>query len=481
MKFGRNELCPCGSGKKYKHCHYGKPFSPERDLTVRSRNMTLLAAAQDIFGFRRGRNWSDLKRNISGKEIKQFYEVQASLWAPDMDWASIMPQQKLGQLRGLYLGDIRPDFTFRNLTRFSLYSDQLMVIDPFHNPWTLRPEYNPIENPDQYKADTLNLLHFLFSVAPWIQAGILYLIPDPGSLNVSFKWETVQLAKARIGDLDISPKDLEAGREVGLAEMKRMIFALPDDQLISWIEKSGPKLSEEDKRQWLAYARQELRNDPVALEQAPGMNNREAQIMPFRAGANLETALLLCNVIGAFPYTNMMFRWQEIVGARDALDETARIWSPLTKAFQELDFRFLNNVDAGFAQRIREEGRLESFRVLLRRIGKEATEVTNLSSLESFVRDCKDELIGEYQKGQAEWAKIDESFLKWTGGGAAAVAAGFVSGHLVPDMTSLSPAIINTLTHLGLRYLKQQRFRKANPMSIFIDLSQKEPPGVTLL
>lgn len=21
--FGRNEKCPCGSGKKFKHCHYG--------------------------------------------------------------------------------------------------------------------------------------------------------------------------------------------------------------------------------------------------------------------------------------------------------------------------------------------------------------------------------------------------------------------------------------------------------------------------
>ena len=33
MKIGRNDLCPCGSGKKYKRCHYGKPLpwedSPE--------------------------------------------------------------------------------------------------------------------------------------------------------------------------------------------------------------------------------------------------------------------------------------------------------------------------------------------------------------------------------------------------------------------------------------------------------------------
>ena len=29
MKISRNALCPCGSGKKYKHCHYGKPLPDE--------------------------------------------------------------------------------------------------------------------------------------------------------------------------------------------------------------------------------------------------------------------------------------------------------------------------------------------------------------------------------------------------------------------------------------------------------------------
>jgi hypothetical protein len=101
-----------------------------------------------------------------------------------------------GKLRGLYLGDIRPELTLQNLIRFSLYSDQLFVINPFYNPWIIRPEYNPIENPDQYKIDTINLLHFLFSVAPWIYAGVLYLIPDPGELNVDFKWATARFGES---------------------------------------------------------------------------------------------------------------------------------------------------------------------------------------------------------------------------------------------------------------------------------------------
>ena len=30
-KLGRNELCGCGSGKKYKHCCWNKPFECDVD------------------------------------------------------------------------------------------------------------------------------------------------------------------------------------------------------------------------------------------------------------------------------------------------------------------------------------------------------------------------------------------------------------------------------------------------------------------
>jgi hypothetical protein len=473
MRFPRNAPCFCGSGKKYKHCHYGKPFYPEREVSVHQRSLIILGAATEIFGFSKGRSWADFKRQISGDQIRRFYEVQANLWPPETDWTAIMPVPD-GKLRGLYLGDIRPDLTLKNLIRFSLYTDHLFVIDPFHNPWIMQPEYNPIENPDQYKIDTINLIYFLFSVAPWIEAGMLYLIPDPGSIDVKLKWATARLAKARIGDRKPDERDLEEAYAVGHEELRRVLFALPEESLFRAIEKSGQHLTDEQKQQFLMYARRELRKDPVALEQSVADSSREGQMVPLRGGTNLETALLICDITGAFPYTNMHTKWQEIIEAREQMSETARIWSPLTKAFQALEFRFLNNVDASFAQAIREDGRLESFRGLLRRIGRDATEITNFTSIDLYVRDCNDELVGEYQKAKAEWDKIDESFVKWAGAGG---LAAFVSGHLVPNVSSLSAATLSTLGQLWLRYFRRQQFRKANPMSVFIDLSRKETPG----
>jgi hypothetical protein len=475
MSYARNAPCFCGSGKKYKRCHLGKPFYPEREVTVHQRNLNLLAAAVDIFGFSKGRNWADFKRNISGEQIRRFYEVQARLWTPDTDWAAIMPVPD-SKLRGLYLGDIRPELTLRNLIRFSLYSDNLFVIDPFHNPWILQPKYNPIENPDQYKADTINLLYFLFSVAPWIESGILYLIPDPGQIDVNFKWFTANLAKARIGDRQPDERDLEEAFSVGKEQLRRVLYALPEEKFFRALEKSGQILTDEQKQDLLRYARAELRKDPIAWERSIADNFEEGQMMPVRGGANLETATLICNMTGAFPYTNMHTRWREIIEARDEMSETARIWSPFTRAFQELEFRFLNNVDPRFVQGIREDGRLESFRALLRRIGRGATEITDLGSLESYARDCKDDLVGEYQKAKAEWRKIDESLLKWGAAGTVA-ATSVISGHLLPHVASLSAATLSMLAQLGLRYFRRQSFRMANPMSVFIDLARKEPPG----
>jgi hypothetical protein len=198
------------------------------------------------------------------------------------------------------------------------------------------------------------------------------------------------------------------------------------------------------------------------------------QLMVMRGGANLETALLISENTGAFLYTNQSGRWQEIVSSREALSETARAWSPFAKAFQALEFQFLENVDVNFAEKLREDGRLASFRDLLRKVGKDATEVSSMSSLEMYVRDCSDALVGEYQKAKAEWGNIQESFLKWAGTGGIAAAAGLVSGHLVPNVAALSIGVANTMLQLALRHNKQQQFRQTNPMSVFVDLANKE-------
>jgi hypothetical protein len=247
---GRNDPCPCGSGQKYKHCHINDPTGVLRDMSVRARNQILLNAAEDIFGFRKGRTWADFKRNISGKEVRNFYEVQASLWPLwplETNWSAVMPQAS-AKLRALYLGEIEPRDIVRNLVRFSLYSDELLAVDPFHNPWHLRPEYNPIDNPDQYKSDTLRLVYFLSLVSPWIRSGLLQLIPNPSDFYPGLRQETWRRAKIRWGDRKPSPEDLTEGHLRGREEMSRVVQALPPNRLFRLAEEAtGKALTDEQK------------------------------------------------------------------------------------------------------------------------------------------------------------------------------------------------------------------------------------------
>ena len=40
MKLGRNEPCPCGSGKKYKNCCLGKEYKPYCDHSEYAKQKT---------------------------------------------------------------------------------------------------------------------------------------------------------------------------------------------------------------------------------------------------------------------------------------------------------------------------------------------------------------------------------------------------------------------------------------------------------
>jgi hypothetical protein len=476
-KIGRNEPCPCGSGKKYKRCHIGQELPPRPLLSLHERNRVILSAAADIFGFAKGRSWADFKKNLSGKEVRKLYEVQAALWPPDTDWSAMTSWPDDNKLRALYLGDVKPELILRNLLRFSLYSDELLIVDPLINPWIIKPEFNPIDNPDQYKSDTLKLVYVLLQIAPWIEAGIVKLVPDPGDFNLAFKRETWRLAEQRLGDQKFDEQDFEMAVADGRKDLERMLLALSPDQLLAQLRRAGQKLTPEQEKEVLAYSRRMLRDDPLALEQPPGESFKGGQMIAMRSGANHETAMMMCAATGAFPHTNMRTRWQEILSAHDELSETARMWSPFAKAFQSLEFRFLNNVDARFAQSIREDGRLEHFRSLLRKIGKGAEEIKDLGALDRYARDCKDELIGQYRQAEAEWTKIEEDLVKWGAGG---IGAALLAGHFLPDISALSAGALGMVGQLGLRFFKRGQFRKANPMSVFIDLSRKETAGTTM-
>lgn len=238
-------------------------------------------------------------------------------------------------------------------------------------------------------------------------------------------------------------------------------------------KETNPGISDEEVRTVVDSIETERANHPLLPNQT--LDKMPGQMTVGRMGANLEMGMYICHATGAFPYTNVKFRWKEILGARQALDTTAQVWSPLTNAFQQLDFKFLDHVDSKFACSIRQDGRLEGLRSYLRKLWNAVGGNPDPASSETLARDFRDELTHSFNEAKSEWDSIDRDLLRWgiPKFGTAAAASGLVTGHFSPAFAA-SGFVVAGLSEIVQAEMKRREFRKRVPMSVFIDLERNK-------
>jgi hypothetical protein len=235
-------------------------------------------------------------------------------------------------------------------------------------------------------------------------------------------------------------------------------------------------MSDTDREAFLDRIELERASDPTLPNET--LDNMSSQMAVTHLGGNLEMGMYICQATGAFPYTNVRFRWKEILTtALPHLDSTAEAWSPLTKAFQQLRFKFLNNVDPKFVTTIRSEGRLEGFRSYLRNVWKTVGGEPDPAKSESLARDFRDELTQAFNEAQADWSLIDRDLLKWgiprmAGGLVGGLAAASATGHMSLSLPGMG-FVVAGVNELIQAAMKRREFRKKVPMSIFIDLENR--------
>lgn len=463
----RNDPCQCGSGKKYKHCCL--PLDERRAWragltqsaqTLRDKNSAVVVAASDIFGL--NRPWDKVKESITDARIREFYRFVAALWPVNTALLNILPAPD-SSLRALYLGENEPEMMVRNVFRFSLYADQILVVNPFLNPNVIAEQENPIVKPGEWRIQTLRVIYQICQLAPWIESGLVLLIPDPGDFNYSFRVKTWELAAARLKGKKPSDEDID--ESMIKARTRRVLLLSPRDYIERTMREANPGITDDEVARTLQEMDRDRVNDPLLPNDT--LDRMPTQTMVSTLGANLEMGLYICHATGSFPYTNVKFRWREILAAKQDLDATAQIWSPLTKAFQQLEFKFLDKVDSRFACTIRKEERLAGIRSYLRKLWAAIGGELDLAKAEPLARDFRDGLSQAYSEAQAEWESIDRDLLKW--------AVPTLGGALVTG--TFSPIVAGTLAVAGLgeiiqAEMKRREFRKKVPMSVFIDLER---------
>lgn len=475
MKIGRNDKCPCGSGLKYKKCHLGKPLEvfpdPFNGRSIKERNIILLDAITDIF-FGNGKDWDEMKNSLTVDKVRELYKIIAWLWPPQTDITPLFPKPDK-TLRGLYMGDTRPQDILQNIVRYSLYTEEIIVVSPFLAPLTMREEFSPIANPQQYRQDTLELIYFAFALAPWIEAGIVNMIPNPMDFDYRLRKEIYSMATARYeANKEEFDKEIKTIAKIeGKQEYKRMMMRMPTDSLRRRLKEFRPNLSQTEIDKHVEYFLKQRRNDPLLLDEEMSST---AEMKIKRMGANLELGLYLGQATGSYLYTNRTFQWKEIMSAKQQTADDSDVWSPLTQAFQSLDFTFLNNVDAGFAYKLKEEGRLSGFRNYLRRVWNKIEENNTPSQANSAAQEFGDELHEEYGKTKEEWAGIDKSIIEFMTGatGISTVLSPLITGGLDWTIPALGFSIAGIGKLLSARYQRRE-FKASVPLAVLLDLEKK--------
>ncbi|MBI4854864.1 MAG: SEC-C domain-containing protein [Acidobacteria bacterium] len=417
-KIGRNDPCPCGSGKKYKKCHGDTNYASQEKAQQRAtpvmrnlleRNVLLLYAVAEVFGLKRGFRWKDVKRNISAEQVARFYRIIAELYPQNTDLLSLLPRGE--KLRAFYVGDVDSQLTSHNIARMGLYVDELLVIVPFYNPYSKVPKLNPIQNPDLFKIDTYKLIYFLYLLGPALNSGLVKLVPNPGMFDDKLQLDFLAASYGRSKGKEISSETIEGLREEYANELHKVIRAESSEARESQLRQICSHMTDQEIALTLPYFEQlgkEETSIVVPEEVERKLVETAAQILAVRAGVSTDTALYLSQYTGAMPFTGSAWRWQELLTGSSELNNES--FAPLTQAFGDLKFNFLNAVDRGFVGEFHSMNRLDSFRSYMRRIWQAADSDTND---ESTLNALQSELTTEHQKAEGDWARIRQETKQW--------------------------------------------------------------------
>jgi hypothetical protein len=97
--------------------------------------------------------------------VREFYEFVSKLWPPSTDLVSLLPEPD-ATLRALYPVEYALEVIIKNVCRFGLYVDEIILINPFDNPNLIAEKYNPIVHPEEWIEETLRMLYQLMAMAP---------------------------------------------------------------------------------------------------------------------------------------------------------------------------------------------------------------------------------------------------------------------------------------------------------------------------
>lgn len=446
---------------------------PVRKYSIKQRNQILYNAILEIFGFSKGKDWDDFRKELTDDKIKELYGVVGGLWNPDTEIMSLMPKPSNG-LSAFYSGTIDPRVIPFTVLGYSLYVDKIIMISPFPNPRVMNKEYSPYDSPAQYKNETIKNVFFMFQIMPLIDADIVEMIPDPCDFDPYFRQRIYKMAEARMNGRGPRKEDMGHAEKLMRDDFKKFMLNLPPESLKHQIKKALPDLSQEQLVKAVEYAQMEKLADPLAPLQplTPGKDDGQLQI--FRMSGNLETAFYLAQATGSFIYTDVNYSWREFQSAvlKKPGDDDLDPWAPVVQALDSVPFTIYIESDPRFYCLIKEKGTLKEFIGLYRRI---RTSVRNIKDPVAASTEAKElALLIKNLDMKSIWDTIEKDYEKFSKGSPEQSMPYKINvpvSHLIPA-NGLST---NTVTQILLTHGSNTPYWDAVPFGAFLDLQNMKP------
>jgi hypothetical protein len=436
--------------------------------------LELIAEALQLDSYPGPKSLAEYKAAFSPQAVRKINEAIVEIWPKETDIATVLRSSK-EEVSGLYVGEYQPELLIRGVLRHSLYANKILLVDPFIYPFSVREEFNPILHPEQYRTQTLRNVDMWFRLMPFIDAGIVEFIRTPADFDPKLNWESMLRQKMKFEeneDLKAIAEDYAQKQVEEYAEkesLRLLILSAPDDYLRRTFREKRLGTAEEEES-YIAYIHKLRKNDPYYLDPLDKDPSTWSEYHIRTTGTSYDLAKITSNYTGSYLVTDLPPRWKEIELDRSNHGISQAEWSPMAKAFHNLNIKYLNNVELSHALRLRKEDRLQGLRTFLRQIWIAAS--TGNPFGEGNVKHLADELENKVRETEEEWKQIDRDLIKWIG---AEAATGFLSQALIADGNAgfFAAAIATAgITTLSATALQRKGFPDKYPAAFFMDLKK---------
>jgi hypothetical protein len=338
-----HDYCGCGRGKSFKECCQSKP-EPLRpawnEKSIRERNLMLQNAIVNVLDLKSGKDWVQIRRELTDEKIGEIYNLYEGLWPLETDLLALLPKPD-GEARAIYTGSIHP----ASITDFGLaaplYFGELIVAHPFVHSGIMKKEMNPTGNPKSYRQEFLKTILLFLNVIPLVDLGLINLIPDPCDFDFHLRKQMMNMARARAPRFDpkADPRLLKTIEE----DNRRGIMLMPPSAMRRQLHKLNPDLSEEEVEAIMRAGLRMRENDPLAVLQEGSLEGGKGggQMNMFKLVPNFEITMYLAQATGACIVTDSPFRWTEIQSAiRRRYKAAAPGLAPLVTDIERSKFGF---------------------------------------------------------------------------------------------------------------------------------------------